>query len=198
MGGSCVLAGAPAIQRPGRPNRRICGILCREKGNLQKGFPFLFYTFKAVEEYRMDFRKRDRVVEGCNWLMVGVAAGWVAYAFAGPLFSPADSATGLFPSAIVQPASLSTEVAPVPVWGSESKSANPSNPALDRAVKPSRASTTSPFRATTSKAFATTRAQSLGGRTLRRRARSPHSPINTTPPGSRSRLLKQPLHSFLS
>ena len=91
----------------------------------------------------MDFRKRDRVVEGCNWLMVGVAAGCVAYAFAGTLFSPADSATGLFPSAIVQPASLSTEVPPVPVWGSESNSANPSNPALDRAVKPSRASTTS-------------------------------------------------------
>ena len=96
-GGSCVLAGAPAIQRPGRPNRRICGILCREKGNLQKGFPFLFYTFKAVEEYRMDFRKRDRVVEGCNWLMVGVAAGWVAYTLAGSLFSPADSATGFIP-----------------------------------------------------------------------------------------------------
>ena len=34
----------------------------------------------------MDFRKRDRVVEGCNWLMVGVAAGWVVYTFAGSLF----------------------------------------------------------------------------------------------------------------
>ena len=146
----------------------------------------------------MDFRKRDRVVEGCNWLMVGVAAGWVAYAFAGSLFSPADSATGLFPSAIVQPASLSTEVAPVPVWGSESNSANPSNPALDRAVKPSRASTTSRSERPPRRPSPPPERNPWGDAPYVVGARSPHSPINTTPPGSRSRLLKQPLHSFLS
>jgi len=91
----------------------------------------------------MDFRKRDRVVEGCNWLMVGVAAGWVAYIFAGSLFSPAGSQASLLPAEIVQPAPLPTEVAPVPVWGSGDNTATASNPTRDRASRPSSAASRS-------------------------------------------------------
>jgi len=92
----------------------------------------------------MDFRKRDRVVEGCNWLMVGVAAGWVVYTFASSFSSPADSQTSILPAVIVQPAPLHTEVAPVPVWGGEDNTANnPSDPSIDRASRPSRASAAS-------------------------------------------------------
>ena len=75
----------------------------------------------------MDFRKRDRAVEGCNWLMVGVAAGWVAYTFAGSFFSPANSQVSLSPPAVVQQAPSATELAPVPVWGAETPTAQPSN-----------------------------------------------------------------------
>lgn len=88
----------------------------------------------------MDFRKRDRMVEGCNWLMVGVAAGWVAYTFAGSFSSPAGSQASLLPAEIVQPAPLPMQAVPVPVWGSGDSTASPSNPALDRAARPSRAS----------------------------------------------------------
>ncbi len=91
----------------------------------------------------MDFRKRDRVVEGCNWLMVGIAAGWVAYAFAGSLSSPADSQASLFPAEIVQPAPLPTEMAPVPVWGSGDNTAS-SNPTLDRTARAPRPSVVAP------------------------------------------------------
>ena len=92
----------------------------------------------------MDFRKRDRVVEGCNWLMVGVAAGWVVYTFASSFSPAADSQTGILPAVIVQPAPLHTEVAPVPVWGGEDNTANnPSDPSIHRASRPSRASAAS-------------------------------------------------------
>jgi len=90
----------------------------------------------------MDFRKRDRVVEGCNWLMVGIAAGWVAYTFAGSLFSPADSQASLLPAEIVQPAPLPTEMAPVPVLGSGDTAS--SNPTLDRTARAPRPSAASP------------------------------------------------------
>ncbi len=75
----------------------------------------------------MDFRKRDRMVEGCNWLMVGIAAGWVAYTFAGSFFSPAESQVSLPPPAVVQQAPSPTDVAPVPVWGAETPTAQLSN-----------------------------------------------------------------------
>ena len=75
----------------------------------------------------MDFRKRDRVVEGCNWLMVGIAAGWVAYTFAGSLFSPTDSQASLPPPAVVQQTPSPNEVAPVPIWGTETTKVQPSN-----------------------------------------------------------------------
>ena len=91
----------------------------------------------------MDFRKRDRVVKGCNWLMVGVAAGWVVYTFAGSLFSPAGSQTVILPAVNVQPAPLSTAVGPVPVWGSGDNTANPPDPPIDRASRPSRVSAAS-------------------------------------------------------
>jgi len=91
----------------------------------------------------MDFRKRDRVVEGCNWLMVAVSAGWVLYALAGSFSSPADSQASLLPAEIVQPAPLPTELAPVPVWGSGDNTTNPSDPAIDRASRPSRVSAAS-------------------------------------------------------
>ncbi len=91
----------------------------------------------------MDFRKKDRIVEGCNWLMVGVAAGWVVYTFAGSLSSPADSQTSILPSAIVVPAPPPTGMAPVPVWGSGNNTVPPSNPARDRASRPSSAASRS-------------------------------------------------------
>ena len=59
--------------------------------------------------------------------MVGVAAGWVAYTFAGSLFSPAGSQTSLLPPTVVQQAPSPTELAPVPVWGAEATKAPPSN-----------------------------------------------------------------------
>jgi len=74
----------------------------------------------------MDFRKRDRVVEGCNWLMVGIAAGWVAYTFAGTFSSPADSQASLLLPAVVQPAPSPTEVVPAPIWGAETPTAKAS------------------------------------------------------------------------
>ena len=92
----------------------------------------------------MDFRKRDRVVEGINWLMVAVAAGWVAYTFAGSLSSPAESQASLLPAAVVQQAPLPTEVAPVPVWGSADNTAQPPNARVNRAARPSRAPAASP------------------------------------------------------
>ena len=91
----------------------------------------------------MDFRKRDRLVEGCNWLMVGVAAGWVAYTFAGSFSSPADSAVSLLPPTVVQQAPSPTELAPVFVWGNGTNNANPSNPTLDRAARTPRPSAAS-------------------------------------------------------
>ena len=88
----------------------------------------------------MDFRKRDRMVEGCNWLMVGIAAGWVAYTFAGSFFSPADSQVSLMPPAVVQQAPLSNEAAPVPVWGAETTAPTTSDritvPRPSRAPRP--------------------------------------------------------------
>ncbi len=75
----------------------------------------------------MDFRKRDRVVEGCNWLMVGIAAGWVAYTFAGSLFSTADTQATLLPPVVVAPVPSPTELATVPIWGAETTQAQPSN-----------------------------------------------------------------------
>ncbi len=91
----------------------------------------------------MDFRKRDRVVEGCNWLMVGIAAGWVAYTFVGSLSSPAGSQASLFPAEIEQPAPLPTEAVPVSVWGSGDNTAL-SNPTLDRTARAPRPSAASP------------------------------------------------------
>ena len=72
----------------------------------------------------MDFRKRDRMVEGCNWLMVGIAAGWVAYTLAGSFSSPADTQAALLPPAVVEPAPLPAQEAPVPIWGAETPTAN--------------------------------------------------------------------------
>ena len=71
----------------------------------------------------MDIRKRDRVVQGCNWLMVVIAAGWVAYTFAGSFFSPADSQVRLPLPAVVLQAPLPAEVAPVPIRGAETPTA---------------------------------------------------------------------------
>jgi len=58
--------------------------------------------------------------------MVVIAAGWVAYTFAGSFFSPADPQVRLPPPAVVQQAHLPTEVAPVPIWGTETPTAKAS------------------------------------------------------------------------
>ena len=75
----------------------------------------------------MDFRKRDRVVESCNWLMVGVAAGWVAYVFAGLFSSQADSQAIWLPPAAVQQTPLSTEATSAPIWGPRTTEAKTSD-----------------------------------------------------------------------
>ena len=75
----------------------------------------------------MDIRKRDKAVQGCNWLMVVIAAGWVAYTFAGTFSSPADSQVSLPPPAVVQQAPLPTEEPPVPIRRAETPTAQPSN-----------------------------------------------------------------------
>jgi hypothetical protein len=75
----------------------------------------------------MDFRKRDKLVEGCNWLMVGIAAGWVAYSLAGSLFSPTGSQASSLPPEIVPPAPLPAQTAPVPIRESEDRTTARSN-----------------------------------------------------------------------
>lgn len=95
------------------------------------------------EFFEMDFRKRDRVVEWCNWLMVGVAAGWVIYTF-GSSFSPtADAQRDILQTVSAPSAPLDAATAPVPVWGSGDNAANPPDSAPDRISRPSRASATS-------------------------------------------------------
>ena len=66
------------------------------------------------------------MVEGCNWLMVGIAAGWVAYTFAGTFSSPAESQVSLIPPTVVQQAPLPTEEPHVPIWGAETPTAKAS------------------------------------------------------------------------
>ncbi len=64
----------------------------------------------------MDFRTRDRVVEGCNWLMVGIAALWVASVFAGLLSPPSESQAIWLPPPVVE-RPLPAELASIPTWG---------------------------------------------------------------------------------
>ena len=60
--------------------------------------------------------------------MVGIAAAWVAYTFAGAMSSPADSQANLLPPAVVQQAPLPTELAPAPIWGAETPTVKTSDP----------------------------------------------------------------------
>ncbi len=79
-----------------------------------------------LSKFRTQFRNRHKLVEGCNWLMVGIAALWVASVFAGLLSSPSDSQATWRPPPVVQRA-LPAELAPVPTWGPGDRAANGSN-----------------------------------------------------------------------
>ena len=62
----------------------------------------------------MDYKNRHNVVEGCNWLMVAVALGWIVYMFAGLLSSsPSDSQTMWSPPRVVPQRALPS----TPAWG---------------------------------------------------------------------------------
>ncbi len=55
------------------------------------------------------------MVEGCNWLMVGIAAGWLAYVLASSFSSPANSQAIWLPPPVVQPVALPVEAAVGPI-----------------------------------------------------------------------------------
>ena len=74
----------------------------------------------------MDFRNRHKVVEGCNWLMVGVAVGWIAFIFTGLLSAPSDSQTIWLPPPVVQ-RGLPAEADSAPTWGPGNIEAQGSN-----------------------------------------------------------------------
>ena len=76
----------------------------------------------------MDLRNRHTLVEGCNWLMVGVALGWIVYMFAGLFSSPTDSQTIWSPTPVIQRA-LPAKVEPTPTWGPENRVTRESNQA---------------------------------------------------------------------
>ena len=83
-------------------------------------------TQTMLNKFRTQFRNRHKVVEGCNWLMVGIAALWVASVFAGLLSSPSDSQAIWRPPPVVQRA-LPAELEPVPTWGPGDRAAKGSN-----------------------------------------------------------------------
>ena len=74
----------------------------------------------------MDFKNRHNVVEGCNWLMVGVAMGWIAFIFAGLFSPPSDSRTLWSPPAVVQ-RTLPAKVEPPPTWSTGNRATRESN-----------------------------------------------------------------------
>ncbi len=76
-----------------------------------------------LSNFRTQFRNRHKVVEGCNWLMVGIAALWVASVFAGLLSSPSESQAIWLPPPVVQ-RPLPAELAPAPTWGPGAGAAN--------------------------------------------------------------------------
>ena len=132
----------------------------------------------------MDFRKRDRMVEGCNWLMVGVAAGWVAYTFAGSLFSPTDSQVSLFPPAMERAVPLPQKVAPIPVLGSGNNNTTPSNPTLDRTSRAPRPSAASrPNRPARRPSTTPERDPVWGNAPFGVAPEGPIDPLSTLPPG---------------
>ncbi len=83
-------------------------------------------TQTMLNKFRTQFRNRHKVVEGCNWLMVGIAALWVASVFAGLLSSPSDSQAIWRPPPVVE-RPLPAELASVPTWGPAAGAANGSN-----------------------------------------------------------------------
>ncbi len=73
-------------------------------------------TQTMLIKFRTQFRNRHKVVEGCNWLMVGIAALWVASVFAGLISPPSESQAIWLPPPVVE-RPLPAELGPVPTWG---------------------------------------------------------------------------------
>ncbi len=80
----------------------------------------------------MDFRNRHNVVEGCNWLMVAVALGWIVYMFAGLFSSPSDSQTLWSPPRVVVQRALPATSA----WGQANRTS--AGPNQNTSSRPSR------------------------------------------------------------
>ncbi len=83
-------------------------------------------TQTMLIKFRTQFRNRHKVVEGCNWLMVGIAALWVASVFAGLLSPPSESQAIWLPPPVVE-RPLPAELASVPTWGPGEGATNGSN-----------------------------------------------------------------------
>lgn len=86
----------------------------------------------------MDLRNRHTLVNGCNWLMVAVAFGWLVYMFAGLFFSPTDSQTIWSPPPVVVQRALPVQATAAPAWGQANRATN--RPNRDTTARPSRAS----------------------------------------------------------
>jgi len=74
----------------------------------------------------MDFRHRHKVDQGCNWLTVSVAVGWIASISAGLSSPPSDPQTLWLPPPVVQRA-LPADSEPAPTWGPGATGAQGSN-----------------------------------------------------------------------
>ena len=79
-----------------------------------------------LNKFRTQLRNRPKVIEGCNWLMVGIAALWVASVFAGLVSPPSDSQEIWLPPPVVE-RPLPAELASVPTWGPGNGATNGSN-----------------------------------------------------------------------
>lgn len=84
----------------------------------------------------MDLRNRHTLVNGCNWLMVAVALGWIVYMFAGLFSSPTDSQTLWSPPRVVVQRALPIEASSAPAWGQATRASD--GPNQDTASRPSR------------------------------------------------------------
>ena len=79
-----------------------------------------------LSKFRTQFRNRHKVVEGCNWLMVGISALWVASVSAGLISSSSESQAIWLPPPVVE-RPLPAGLASVPTWGPGDRAANGPN-----------------------------------------------------------------------
>ncbi len=79
-----------------------------------------------LNKFRTEVRNRHKGGEGGTWLMVGIAALWVASVFAGLISPPSESQPMWLPPPVVE-RPLPAELASVPTWGPAAGAANGSN-----------------------------------------------------------------------